>query len=101
MELNKLIEQFGKSKNSPSLSFSFMSMIGHLNEEGGSIWIDFVEFILASRPTCGVEQRKFLDEVEKGKLLSNYRGDGVIDIKHTTIEQRDFEARLEKVIKGM
>jgi hypothetical protein len=93
-KLEKIILEYTRETGKKAkTAYSFGSTYPDLFSKDFVLW-------LASRPTCGVEQRKFLDEVEKGKLLSNYRGDGVIDIKHTTIEQRDFEARLEKVIKG-
>ena len=54
-QLTKLIEQYGKETRYRAM-----------NWEGG-FSIQFVEW-LASRPTCGEEQRKFLDEVENFRI---------------------------------
>jgi len=58
---------------------------------------------LASRPTCGVEQRKFLDEVEKKFEMPN-TDDKTIQHKfgESLIDGYDFEdiCDLQKVIKG-
>lgn len=64
---------------------------------------DFDE--LASRPTCGVEQRLFLDDIEKTYKFKDM-GMGVLIKKKnwrhdvTEIMQKDFAADLSKVIKG-
>lgn len=68
----------------------------HWNENEFS---DALDEILASRPTCGVEQRLFLDEVEKhGKLITAH---GVTKIYHNGSVMYDSEFKnLDKVIKG-
>lgn len=104
-ELNKLIEQWGESKNSPWAASSFKSMVAYEYENGGSPWLDFIEFMLASRPTCGKEQRKFLDEVEKGSYVGSPSMDlNAIEIPLKKgmqfIHQSAFTADLQKVIKG-
>jgi len=66
---------------------------------------------LASRPTCGVEQRKFLDEVENSGIIDQYanvKDDGcdqfnIIIGGETTIHDLDFYPAIKdikKVIKG-
>jgi len=92
-QLTKLIEQYERETGYRAM-----------NWEGG-FSIQFVEW-LASRPTCGEEQRKFLDEVEKGALscydeLSNPKkyilrfGNGY------RLYDGDFQGiDLSKVIKG-
>lgn len=62
----------------------------------------FIKWQLATRPTCGQEQRKFLDEVEKyGVFEYNIRhGCNQIYIRESEISCDDFTADLSKVIKG-
>ena len=55
-ELNKLIQQYETENPDKKAAYRFQNM----NHWGG----DFVLW-LASRPTCGVEQRKFLDEIRE------------------------------------
>jgi len=64
-ELNKLIQQYETENPDKKAAYRFQNM----NHWGG----DFVLW-LASRPTCGVEQRKFLDVLGlKGKFSkTNY-----------------------------
>lgn len=60
--------------------------------------------ILASRPTCGKEQRKFLDEVEKKAEVDNYDYEpgGAHPGYFLIIDDCDFEnIDLHKVTKGM
>lgn len=101
MSLDKLIEQY--ERETGKLGFR-----GEWDHE-------FVEW-LASRPTCGIEQRKFLDEVEKldeFKYLSYSDDDGegeVVGLFYKTCREDgleesvlfdyDFIADLSKVIKG-
>ena len=85
-QLTKLIEQYEKETGYRSM-----------NWEGG-FSIQFVEF-LASRPTCGEEQRRFLDEIEKyifNHLICGY----VADQGDSMLFQSEFESSIEKVIKG-
>lgn len=58
---------------------------------------------LASRPTCGKEQRKFLDEVEKLKYEVILGCDGLakeLGDDQPIIYGSDFDSDLQKVIKG-
>jgi hypothetical protein len=59
--------------------------------------------ILASRPTCGKEQRLFLDEIEKNYTYNEYMGHPKIAyetfIKNGIIQEH-FTAKLRKVING-
>jgi hypothetical protein len=87
MELTKLIEQYER-ENPGEKAFS-----------GEFGWREKFVLWLASRPTCGVEQRNFLDEVEKkGKYNFKVK---VIEISaYSELDQDDFTADLSKVIKG-
>ena len=91
-ELNKLIQQYETENPGKKAKPQYMT----------SYDADFVEF-LASRPTCGKEQRKFLDEVEKeGEYVDDGRrfGKGIDIGKISAIYQFDTKADLQKVIKG-
>jgi hypothetical protein len=96
MELTKLIEQYERETAKKAKV--------ELNEF--EVWdISFVLW-LASRPTCGQEQREFLSEVEsKGKIDSegylvfpSY--EPYYDSPGTQLDQSDFKSDLSKVIKG-
>jgi hypothetical protein len=92
-ELEKLIEQYEKENPGKNAMFCNAQYYYHRK---------FV-YWLASRPTCGVEQRKFLDEVENGKLQIREEG-GIIEtkilIEDSCMTQYDFKSDLQKVIKG-
>jgi hypothetical protein len=101
MELTKLIEQYeqetGRKAREQWDNDSGITVIG-------SPTTDFAEW-LASRPTCGLEQRRFLDELEKMYKFKDI-GMGALIKKNnwrhyiTEIMQKDFIADLSKVIKG-
>ena len=55
---------------------------------------------LRSRPTCGVEQRKFLDEIERDGKIGGENDDRIEVGDWTQIVPSDFTADLQKVIKG-
>ena len=61
---------------------------------------DFHKYVV-SRQTCGQEQRKFLDEIEKLRISNPY-GDLIVndELEVTVIQQKRFESDLSKVIKG-
>ena len=61
MELTKLIEQCCEEKGLPS--FMVKGLIKEVENEKGT-WLNTLLEWLASRPTCGKEQRLFLNEVE-------------------------------------
>jgi len=82
-QLNKLIELYERENPGKSAIVD----IGHLI----TVYTDDFVLWLASRPTCGKEQRKFLDEVE----LVIYRSDDTFVV----LNQR-FKTDLQKVIKG-
>ena len=89
-ELNKLIQQYETENPGKKAKPQYMT----------SYDADFVEF-LASRPTCGKEQRLFLDEVEKFQLSPSSV------IQKENVHLRDFvdlcnytRSDLQKVIKG-
>jgi len=82
-QLTKLIELYERENPGKSAIVD----IGHLI----TVYTDDFVLWLASRPTCGKEQRKFLDEVE----LVIYRSDDTFVV----LNQR-FKTDLQKVIKG-
>ena len=95
MELTKLIEQWcGDDQDSAR---GFIELFNYDKKQAKS-WTRFVEF-LASRPTCGEEQRRFLDEIEKyifNHLICGY----VADQGDSMLFQSEFESSIEKVING-
>jgi hypothetical protein len=95
MELTKLIARYKKEK--PGWAYSCCIPYGR--EVIDVYHEDFVLW-LASRPTCGVEQRKFLDEVEKGRHNPSGVETGLHIGRYTVIWPGDTTADLSKVIKG-
>jgi len=99
MELTKLIEQWcGDDQDSAR---GFIELFNYDKKQAKS-WTRFVEF-LASRPTCGKEQRKFLDEVEnKAEVDHCYYEPGDPHPGFFLIfDDCDFgKIDLQKVIKG-
>jgi hypothetical protein len=92
-QLTKLIEQWcGDDQDSAR---GFIELFNYDKKQAKS-WTRFVEF-LASRPTCGEEQRKFLDEIrEKGEWAS---GHGAIWLDNgSEISQSDFETNLKELV---
>ena len=127
-QLNKLIEQ---SKLSPPFTkddvgyiydsnmvvvaqirgwghFQYLPNAEKLQDEFAQFIVDAMNEKLASRPTCGKEQRLFLDEVEKLEFIPRkdynhgevYGDGGYITKDSTNIDQDDFESDIEKVSKG-
>ena len=101
-QLTKLIEQY--EKENPEKYPIFIDDYG--NE---SFSPDFVALLvrLASRPTCGEEQRKFLDEIrEKGAWVEYEYSDESeifiaqeIQLGHSTICAEDFYlANLQELV---
>lgn len=88
-ELNKLIEQYEQEAG----QFAYEGNI----DGNCDFYKTFVEW-LASRPTCGAEQRKFLDEIE----AMEYAGNGLIIEAgwHLAVVKDCFKSDLEKVIQG-
>lgn len=89
-ELNKLIEQWAKENDYPEESAvrEFHQNIRHLQEfNGDGDWMLTIVEWLASRPTCGKEQRLFLDQLEDM---------GVIDDKVFA----EYKIDIDKVING-
>ena len=80
-QLNKLIQQYETENPGKKAKPQYMT----------SYDADFVEF-LASRPTCGKEQRLFLDEIEK-------LGD-LTDSELSFVSFDDFDCDIDEVIKG-
>ena len=85
-KLTKLIEQYEAENPGYKAEYKL---------ETGTHWRDGFVLWLVSRPTCGVEQRKFLDHIEKISLTESL-GHPYID----TVWQDDTDADLYKVIKG-
>ena len=88
-ELEQLIEQY-ESENYPFKAVSYNGERNNMYSQG------FVEW-LATRPTCGVEQRKFLDEVEK---LEYHRVHGLMYKECVAVDSNVFSAVLQKVVRG-
>ncbi len=99
-QLTKLIEQWcGDDQDSAR---GFIELFNYDKKQAKS-WTRFVEF-LASRPTCGEEQRKFLDELEKLQKTHKekdtlYRLAGH-DYGASQLWQGHFSANILKVIRG-
>lgn len=96
-ELNKLIQQFEK-ENPGRVAYE-----GDI-ESNCDFYKNFVLW-LATRPTCGVEQRKFLDEVEKAFTMFNHwmvkKDRSKTDPYSSELNSIDFpNVDFEKVIKG-
>ncbi len=87
-ELEQLIDQYDSREENKK---SHPNKRTYARLDSGGFTVMFVEFILASRPSCGVEQRKLLDEMEKGNYQW-YNG----GIEFDDYSKFDFE----KVIKG-
>jgi hypothetical protein len=67
-QLTKLIEQCCEEKGLPS--FIVNGLIKEVENEKGT-WLNTLLEWLASRPTCGEEQRKFLDERSRRIIATN------------------------------
>lgn len=95
-QLNKLIQQYETENQDKPKAIQWMNPLISFYADEFVLW-------LASRPTCGVEQRLFLDEVEKeGEYVDDGRrfGKGIDIGKISAIYQFDTKADLQKVIKG-
>ena len=86
-QLNKLIEQYETENPGKKAYYSYR--MGQIPDRPNPRFMDWMAE-LASRPTCGVEQRKFLDEVEK---LMNVPESGFITLN-------EFQSDIKKVIQG-
>ena len=85
-QLTKLIQQY--EAENPGKKAKTEYTFGRVTIK---VYTDEFVLCLASRSTCGKEQRKFLDEVE----LVIYRSDDTFVV----LNQR-FKTDLQKVIKG-
>ena len=99
-ELNKLIEQYERETGKTA-------KVNVYTDSGNcvcSIYSEHFVFWLASRPSCGVEQRKFLGEVETKSAYNEMYKMLYVPIDHDgtfgKLYQRDFDADLSKVVKG-
>ncbi len=98
-ELKQLIEQYERENLGEFAKHEYLDCEGEIERKWGN---DFVLW-LASRPTCGVEQRKFLDEVEKRTWITTHAEYTIAMANGTpgySLYQQDFVADLDKVIKG-
>lgn len=85
-KLEKIILEYTRETGKKAkTAYSFGSTYPDLFSKDFVLW-------LASRPTCGVEQRKFLDEVEQLKALTNE--------EVSLVSFDDFNADLDKVFEG-
>lgn len=93
-QLTKLIEQYERENPERKATYQVTELMYEVSDQWSK---NFVEW-LASRPTCGEEQRKFLDEVEK----MEYMGNGLVkdSTYYLAVIEDQFEADLSKVIKG-
>ncbi|ATN95017.1 hypothetical protein [Leptospira phage LE4] len=98
-QLNKLIQQFAKEEDTPA--FMIHALIREVEDEKGT-WLNKLLEFLASRPTCGVEQRKFLDEVERFIIVDDLSGQAIArkESESPVMFQVHYIADLQKVIKG-
>lgn len=109
MELTKLIEQCCEEKGLPS--FMVKGLIKEVENEKGN-WLNTLLEWLASRPTCGEEQRKFLDEIEKAfPVVYKYNNELVLfgwdndDLDNIILKPKQYYMKVTglnmgKVIKG-
>lgn len=93
-ELNKLIEQWCEEEGTPA--FMIHALIKEVEDEKGT-WLNKLLLWLASRPTCGEEQRKFLDEICAGYYDKH---DDTLTFEDSVLYEYDFKADISKVIKG-
>lgn len=99
-QLNKLIEQYERENPGESAKYTVTGLMYEEYRE----WTSGFVLWLASRPTCGVEQRKFLDVIEKDGVIEDGNLGQTMYIGETSmseISSNDFNPiSLEKVIKG-
>ena len=84
-QLNKLIQQY--EAENPGKKAKTEYTFGRVTIK---VYTDEFVLCLASRSTCGKEQRKFLDEVER---LMNVPESGFITLN-------EFQSDIKKVIQG-
>jgi len=96
-ELNKLIEQYERENPGEKATYQQLLVPGKV----WTVYTDKFVLWLATRPTCGVEQRLFLDEVEKFQLSPSSV------IRKENVHLRDYvdlcnytRIDFQKVIKG-
>ena len=93
-QLTKLIEQW--CSDDQDSARGFIELFNYDKKQAKS-WTRFVEF-LATRPTCGEEQRKFLDEVENFRIED---GLGIFCDSEIVYLSKNFNhLDINRVIKG-
>lgn len=99
-QLDKLIEQY-ESENPGNLARNSYYCLP-TNKYIEFYTDKFMEWQLANRPTCGVEQRKFLDELEKKWVYLDEEKCicPAMAESESTLWQDEFMCDLQKVIKG-
>lgn len=98
-ELNKLIEQYPGDKIRLGLAFLETKKDPYYWSVQLQEFLKFIRW-LATRPTCGKEQRKFLDDVEKGRYNPDGIETGLHIGRYTVIWPSDTIADLQKVVQG-
>ena len=91
-ELNKLIQQYETENPGKKAKPQYMT----------SYDAEFAEW-LASRPTCGVEQRKFLDEIREKFVIGNktlLSRQPMVDGEYVILFQSDFKCNLQELVEG-
>ncbi len=109
-QLNKLIKQYERENPGQKAKDSYYCLSTDKDIE---FYTDDFVLWLASRPTCGVEQRLFLDDIEKMseyipprktydsmEISASIIGSDDKDPYCYELWQCDFTADLSKVIKG-
>lgn len=98
-QLTKLIEQYERENPEEKATYQVTELMYEVSDQWSK---NFVRW-LASRPTCGKEQRLFLDEVENNFLPIDHDDYDIIEHNkgNSALESWDFgEIDFEKVIKG-
>jgi len=100
------IEGFKKDYYWSSSTYTkFTSNAYYVNFDYGNVFnVDkdlsyYVRCVRENRFTCGIEQRKFMDDIEKKMVIREWSSDAKIG-SNSYIEMSDFEADFSKVIKG-
>ena len=101
--LENLVKQY-ETKN-PGEKAYYSYRMGQIPDRPNPRFMDWMAE-LASRPTCGVEQRKFLDEVENRFNVLKYMADDSFagigySMSATKLMKEDLQdIDLQKVLKG-
>ena len=88
-----------------SLDIQIVDLVNnHIYNYGVFNAVDFAKKlreVLESHPTCGKEQRKFLNEIESKGLYDLFNSGYAINFPNGSfLDEDDFKSDLKKVIKG-